>query len=373
MIFESTYQTFIAASQDIVRRRERLAKPVIHNLLLSHVDPSVPNAELISHIMAEALLRRIDRTMVEAKNIYLQRFEISQIDLFYLMTKGNPLVAASHHIANELLAQVLRELPSALLIDIGIGKGVQMSALLSLLDKDPGQLKSLQILAIDPNPENLVAASQRLLSSPVGPRLNLKIHTRQALIEELTEADLQQFTTDLPTARVLNSAYTLHHTMHATNDTQRRGQILRTIATAWKPLLFTLVEPNADHDTENLPKRLHQCWEHFGTTFEMIDEAPIDSVQKFLIKEQFFGREIRDIFGVSDAFRCERHEPIDTWLLRLTKAGMVPAAFSLPNTSSLPNYCTQVVSDGLIRLGYHGHPLIAVYAYTSLQQKGAVR
>lgn len=161
--------------------------------------------------------------------------------------------------------------------------------------------------------------------------------------------------------------------MHATNDTQRRGQILRTIATAWKPLLFTLVEPNADHDTENLPKRLHQCWEHFGTTFEMIDEAPIDSVQKFLIKEQFFGREIRDIFGVSDAFRCERHEPIDTWLLRLTKAGMVPAAFSLPNTSSLPNYCTQVVSDGLIRLGYHGHPLIAVYAYTSLQQKGAVR
>ena len=98
MIFERRYQTFLSACQDIVRRRERLAKPVIGDLLLQEVDASVPNHALISHIMAEALLRRIDRNLVEAKNIYLQRFEISQIDLFYLMTKGNPLVAESHEL-----------------------------------------------------------------------------------------------------------------------------------------------------------------------------------------------------------------------------------------------------------------------------------
>jgi len=373
MIFEHTYQTFLAACQDIVRRRERLAKPVITNLLLDHVDPSVPNHALISHIMAEALLRRIDRNLVEAKNIYLQRFDVSQIDLFYLMTKGNPLVAESHRIANQLLAQTLRGLSSAVLIDIGIGKGVQIGALLQLLQQDSGDLKTLHILAIDPNAENLSSATEKLLSSAVQSKLSVQVRTHQALIEDLTESDLRQLTQDLPLPIVINSAYTLHHTMHVTHDTQRRGQILRMVADAWQPVLLTLVEPNADHDTENLPKRLHQCWEHFGTTFQMVDNAPIDPIQKFLIKEQFFGREIRDIFGVSDAFRCERHEPIDTWLLRLTKAGLVPAVQPLREPSQLPSYCTLIASDGLFRLGYQGHPLIAVYAYRTPLQKEVSR
>ena len=119
MIFERRYQTFLSG-RDIVRRRERLAKPVIGDLLLQEVDASVPNHALISHIMAEALLRRIDRNLVEAKNIYLQRFEISQIDLFYLMTKairswqratGSPINCWRE----------LRKYKHAVLVDIGIG------------------------------------------------------------------------------------------------------------------------------------------------------------------------------------------------------------------------------------------------------------
>ena len=166
MIFERRYQTFLSACQDIVRRRERLAKPVIGDLLLQEVDARVPNHALISHIMAEALLRRIDRNLVEAKNIYLQRFEISQIDLFYLMTQGNPLVAESHRIANQLLASGLKAHKEAVLIDIGIGKGIQIEALLARLERDPGDLKSLHIVAIDPNPDNLQKATERLLASP---------------------------------------------------------------------------------------------------------------------------------------------------------------------------------------------------------------
>jgi hypothetical protein len=373
MIFERRYQTFLSACQDIVRRRERLAKPVIGDLLLQEVDARVPNHALISHIMAEALLRRIDRNLVEAKNIYLQRFEISQIDLFYLMTQGNPLVAESHRIANQLLASGLKAHKEAVLIDIGIGKGIQIEALLARLERDPGDLKSLHIVAIDPNPDNLQKATERLLASPARGKFEISVRANQGLIEDLTESELRSFTADLPQTRIINSAYTLHHTMHATGDSQRRGQILRMVASAWQPELFTLVEPNADHDTENLPKRLHQCWEHFGTTFEMVDEAPIDPVQKFLIKEQFFGREIRDIFGVSDTFRCERHEPIDTWLLRLTKAGLQPVSVQLHDPSLLPSYCTLVISEGLVRLGYRGHPLIAVYAYRTPSQKDGSR
>ena len=91
---------------------------------------------------------------------------------------------------------------------------------------------------------------------------------------------------------------------------------------------------------------------------------------RFVIKEKFFGREIRDIFGTSDYFRCERHEPYESWLLRFAKAGFVPyEPIAVP--IELPAYCTADVSPGLVRLGYRDLALIAVFAYRSDGERAA--
>jgi GRAS domain family len=365
MIFQPRYDRFLSACQDISWRRDRSAKPVIDGELLSRVDSSVPNDALIGHIMAEAFLRRVDRSLVESKNIYLQKFDVSQIDLFYLMGRAYPQVPASHRIANEFLAHELRKHPTAALVEIGVGKGLQIAQLLDRLAEAPGSLRTLRIVTLDPSDENLTDSARTLRERPVP--FAVTVHPMKRLVEQCTAADwdaIGELARGTDGANVVvNSAFSIHHTVHALGDVDRRTDILRTIA-GLRPSLFTLVEPSANHDTEHLVKRFHACWEHFGTVFDLIEEADIDAGSKFVIKEKFFGREIRDIFGTSDAFRCERHEPFESWLLRLVKAGFTPYE-RVDVSPALPAYCTTAVGDGMVRLGYRGLALIAVFAYRS--------
>lgn len=361
MIFAERYERFLTACQNIQRYRERLAKPVIDAELQLAVHAELPNGELLSHIMAEALLRRIDRSLVDSKNIYLQRFDVSQIDLFYLMSRAYPQVAASHPVANQHLAHELRSHRRAAVVEIGVGKGVQMAGLLRMLAERRGSLEALDLFAIDPSTDNL-RESERVLTE-LGNDLPfaLRVHTIEALVERMTPADLARIKDAAAGPIVMNSAFSIHHTVHAPRDVALRTDVMKRLA-ALEPRVFTLIEPSSNHDVDHLTKRFHACWEHFGTVFDLIDESDVESGARFVIKEKFFGREIRDIFGTSDAFRCERHEPYESWMLRLAKAGFAPYD-AIPLRIDLPPYCSARVDPGLVRLGYRDLALIAVFAY----------
>jgi hypothetical protein len=127
---------------------------------------------------------------------------------------------------------------------------------------------------------------------------------------------------------------------------------------------LTLVEPHSNHDTEELTKRVHHSWEHFGNVFSLVDESSIAVSHKYLIKGKFFAREIRDIFGVSDHFRCERHELYDSWLLRLFKAGFKPVDLGEVSVK-LPPYCQHDISEGLVRLNYNDVTIVAMMAFSA--------
>ena len=124
MIYQKAYDEIISLSIQITRHRQKLAKPKIIELLKKHVDMNVSNEDLLLHLIAESLLRRIDLKLLESKNIYMQEFDIPQIQLFYSMAKAVPFVFAGHSLANQCLTKVMNTLKTATLIDIGIGKGV---------------------------------------------------------------------------------------------------------------------------------------------------------------------------------------------------------------------------------------------------------
>ncbi|MBL9099718.1 MAG: GAI protein2C [Myxococcales bacterium] len=362
MIFEERYKILLSACQDIRRHRERQAKPVMADQILAEVGMDVPSESLLSHMIAEALLLRVDRNLLMGKNIYLQRYDISQIDLFGLLPRAIPHVPQSYAIANQYLAQALRPLAAAALIDIGIGKGAQVVDLLRELAREPGRLRRLRVVALDPSAANLAEAAAVI--SGLQPELPFQVDvlSLRALIEQCDAAMLRAAAGDVE-ATVINAAYALHHTRHAASDTEARTAVLRRLAVL-QPRVFTLVEPSANHDTDQLTRRVHSCWEHFGSVFDLIDRSTATPLEKFAIKEKFFGREVRDILGTSDALRCERHEPYESWLLRLTKAGLRPFP-GVDLTVALPDYCSAIVREGLVRLCYRGVPLIAVFAYRS--------
>jgi hypothetical protein len=366
MIYEDRYNIILSACQDLQRRREQLVGPVIAGQILDEVGVDAPSDVLLSHIVAEALLRRVDRNLLAGKNIYLQRFEVAQIDLFDLLRKAIPPIPEGYAIANQHLAHALRGLESAGLLDIGIGKGAQVVALLAALAADVAAgrsaLRRLRVVALDPSAGPLAEAQSVIEAAAASLPFAVEVVQMRGLIERYDAATLQAALGEVDGVAI-NSAYALHHTTHKPNDQNLRTELLRRLASL-RPRVLTLVEPNANHDTELLTKRVHSCWQHFGAVFELVDRSEATPLEKFAIKEKFFGREVRDILGTSDSFRCERHEPYESWLLRLTKAGLRPYP-KIDLEIGLPDYCWAIERDGLVRLGYREEALIAVFAYRS--------
>jgi hypothetical protein len=363
VIYQENYDQLIDICRQITSHRQMLAKPRIEQLLLPKVDADVENPRLLSHLIAESLMRRIDRQLVESKNIFVQEFDVPQTELFYSMAEAVPFVYVGHDLANQVIVRTVRDLDSFTILDIGIGNGGQVKRLLDTLAEKGAKLQSAHIVGMDPVQKNLDEANQRIETAKTNYPFSVDFLPLCSLVEELTDDEFRSIQGIAGGNLVINSAFAFHHTSHPLNDSQARTELLNRLASL-KPRLLTLVEPNSNHDTEELTKRVHHSWEHFGNVFALVDEAGIDASHKYLIKGKFFAREIRDIFGVSDHFRCERHELYDSWLLRLFKAGFKPVDLGEPSVE-LPPYCRYDISEGLVRLDYHDTTIVVMMAFAA--------
>lgn len=363
MIYQQSYDHLFRACQQMLHHRQRFAKGTIEQHVLQHVGTGTSNEALMSHIVAESILKRLDRHLVESKNIYIEEFDIPQIVMFYKMAQAYPHIFVSHDLANQYLVWALQGQGEATLFEIGIGQGKQVGRMLQRAAQEVEGLERLHVVALDPNPQNLQDAGEHLRSLEAELPFVLSYHPIQGLLENFTEADYDVIRGQQQGALLINSAYTIHHTSHPLGDEDARTDLFHALAKL-SPRIITLIEPNSNHDTESLSERFKHCWHHFGTVFELIDESALAPEERFSIKEKFFGREIRDIFGVSDHFRCERHEPYESWLLRLAKSKWLPVSHR-DLQLTLPSYCQSQISDGIVRLGYKDITLIAVLAYTT--------
>lgn len=362
MIYQERYDELMSVCRQITSHKQKLAKPRIEELIVKHIDINISNENLLSHLVAESFLKRIDKKLLDSKNIYIQQFDIPQIVMFYSMAEAVPFVFAGHSLANQFLGKAISNLKTVSLMDIGIGKGLQCQSFIERLAEKTDSIETINIIGVDPDKNNLENSKANLEN--LKDRLPFMVNYYQInkLIEDFTDRDYDTVKEIGGKNIVVNSSFTFHHTAHPLNNTETRTELLEKVADL-KPLVFNLIEPNSNHDTEELTRRFHNSWDHFGTVFKLIDESNIEPSHKFSIKEKFFGREIRDIFGVSDYFRCERHELYDSWLLRLFKAGFKPVK-SLDLEVTLPDYCSYSISEGLVRLDYDDTTVVAVMSYS---------
>lgn len=355
----SAYEPLLLACQQMLRHREPFAKATLERYILRRVDETVDNPALMGHLIAEALMSRLDRSLVASKNIYVADFDIPQIDLFYEMATAYPHIYLSHHLANTALVDEMAPLEAVSLLEIGIGKGTQVEQLFEALARHPRRAtRRVQVIAVDPDPANLLDAGIRLRTLAERLPFAVEMKSRLGLIERLPLEPLAALARNTDGELVINAAYTLHHIIPSRDDPHVRTTVLRRLARL-QPRLMSLIEPDSDHHAESLTRRFHNCWTHFMAVFRLVDEAQLEPAVRFSIKEKFFGREIRDMFGVADAFRCERHEQTTQWVERLHRAGFEPDTRT-PATGDLPERCSAEVYPGLVRLGHRATNLISV-------------
>lgn len=278
-------------------------------------------------IFARALLRYLAETPSSNCNLYLKKFQNSQIDLFNLVASRLPLVSVAAQIANDTLCAFLCELDQAVLIDVGIGTGRQITDLILRLKGKERRLSTLTVVGIEPSVENLILAEKEIQKAAKQADLSVRFIQVAKCAEEMEDKEWRVLES-LEGSVLINEAFAIHHVSGRSpggeagdSHGDAKDRLLRRLK-ALNPVAFVLTEPDSNHQSEDLVERFENSWKHFSAVFRLVDCLNISDAEKGGIKLEFFSREIDDIIGNPDeATRAERHESAQMWVARLKRAG----------------------------------------------------
>jgi len=324
-------------------------------ILLEHclVDIQDDSEKFLTALIIKALKTLVGEPVYQEHD-FLGKYEIAQIDLFNVLVNKFPFVKWSHDIANKAISQQLKDASEAVIVDIGIGQGIQIESLLKILDTT-NNLEKVIVVGIEPFKDALDMAKQKL--EAMGPELSfqLEVVCCNAFIQEMDLAGLNDIISNYDGEIIINSVLTLHH-LPTLNDRLNVISNLRELS----PKGIVLVEPNSDHFEPDFNKRFQNCYQHFYHVFQVIDKLDIDKTSKNGLK-LFFGREIDDILGKINSERFEKHEPAIRWIEKLIYSGFIVRnnfLNNLPRTNSgiRVEYC----DEGYLGFNFKSETILSV-------------
>ncbi len=269
--------------------------------------------KFLSALFIKALRIHLEPSNIE-EHIYLKKFEIPQIKLFNILIEQFPFVKISQEIVNASLIRQIRESKSAVLIDIGIGQGLQMC---NILDKllDDNDIERLTIIGIEPFKDALNIATESIVKYTKKLPFEFSFYPIQGFIEKIDFTEIQTIISQFNGKVVINESLALHH-IQSMDERQKTIAKLRLL----NPKAFYMIEPNTDHFEPDFYRRFQNCHRHFNHVFQVIDKLEISREEKNGLK-LFFGREIEDIIGKEESLRFEKHEPAYRWIEKLRIGG----------------------------------------------------
>jgi hypothetical protein len=355
-IGRSAFDRLLCAARHIEAGQRRKAEALLSPLLETHTGAR----HLQTLIFVKALLRNISEEKAEAANLYLQKFDLPQIELFDLLARDVPLVNLSGQIVNGMICDFLARSGDYVLLDVGMGSGRQE---IKLLDEMAARgLRKLTLVGIEPAVEVLREAEQAIRHKAETLGIAVEIHPIGKKIEDFDAEDwafLGRFKGKL----IINEAFSLHHVVQCELDDDLKDRVMERLC-GLEPAFFVLTEPHSDHETSSLSQRLVEAWSHFGLTFAFLDQLPnLSEHQKAALKSRFFAREIEDILQNNNSLRVERHEKAEQWLSRLEKAKFRPMDLSdfvrnlnLPAASPL----NVSVRQNYVGLDFSGSTIVSI-------------
>ncbi|HHU00630.1 MAG TPA: GRAS family protein [Bacteroidales bacterium] len=248
------------------------------------------------------------------ENIYLRKFEVSQIELFNFLINEFPFVRDAQKLVNSSIVSLIRGHEEAVIMDIGIGQGVQMLNLLKMLDGTEG-LRKITMIGIEPFGDALKVAKEKFSEADLS--FKVEFYPICEFIEAFDFSELKPILSKTSGPLIVNESLALHHVPRLID----RHKVIQCVR-ALKPKAFFLTEPNTDHFEPDFYKRFQNCYNHYFHIFQVIDTIPSDNRVKDGLK-LFFGREIDDVIGGGDHDRSEKHEPAFRWVEKLLVAGFV--------------------------------------------------
>lgn len=309
----------------------------------------------------EALLGRIRKSDGHAGNLYLgARAPGAQLRAFELLRVRTPLIPFAYAAGNRALLETITEPSHVTLIDVGIGRGGQVRALL----RNPASrraFKSLHVVGVEPDSSSLTGggaletARQNVLSTGEELGIDVRFTAIAKTAEDLTVADLKN--AGLHGIVIANSAFCLHHVR--VDEANDRDAVLRTLRAAGIGTMV-IVEPDSNHYEDRLGVRFLHAYRHYRTIAKGLQTmlAPGDAT---LVWNEFFAPEIHNVITHDGALRTERHEESARWSERFVSTGWRTDALTelLPHSATPPGYELRTRASAFC-LSYQGVSVLAV-------------
>ncbi|KAL0464131.1 UNVERIFIED_CONTAM: GRAS family protein RAM1 [Sesamum latifolium] len=191
--------------------------------------------------------------------------------------------------------------------------------------------------------------------------LNLEFSVVESNLENLKPEDIKVVPGEV---LVVNSILQLHCVVK-----ESRGALnsVLQIIHELSPKVLVLVEQDSSHNGPFFLGRFMEALHYYSAIFDSLDAMlPKYDTRRAKMEQFYFAEEIKNIVSCEGPARVERHERVDQWRRRMSRAGFQPVPLKmlaqakqwLSSISACEGY-TIVEEKGCLVLGWKSKPIVA--------------
>lgn len=282
-----------------------------------------------------------------------------------LVYENCPHIQFGHFVANSSILEAFEGERLVHVVDLGMTLGLpygpQWRALIRALADRRGPAAFLRITAVGVCVDKFRAIGDELETYAVGLGLSFEFSVVESNLENLKPEDIKMTPGEV---LVVNSVLQLHCVVK-----ESRGALNAVLQIVHElgPKALVLVEQDSSHNGPFFLGRFMEALHYYSAIFDSLDAVlPKYDTRRAKIEQFYFAEEIKNIVSCEGPARVERHERVDQWRRRMSRAGFQPAPLKilaqakqwLNNISGCEGY-TIVEEKGCLVLGWKSKPIVA--------------
>jgi len=318
---------------------------------------TLPDHLFLEHLKLGLDFRRLGMKPESIQNTYLKQQEVSQIVLFDILANKFPLVLVAQHIVEDAILSALVGRKHICIIDVGIGRGIQMLRLLKKIDQQLNP-DSVTLIGIELTKDAAAFTDNQLKEKANDFSFQLNHTILNMPAESITADLLSEYIPESSGSPIVNASLTLHH-IQGNHQRKRLLEELKAI----HPALLTLIEPDAETMTNDADERILNASIHFNSLYKYANTLDLTTTENNTLKT-FFSNDFFDPIAYQDEYRFERLQSAETWIQTAQSAGFNVADLrSFYQTDTIPNIDVERNPFGFLRFGFGDTSLLSVIAF----------
>ncbi|CAN4085337.1 unnamed protein product [Withania somnifera] len=265
-----------------------------------------------------------------------------------------PHIQFGHFVANCSILEAFEGESFIHVVDLGMSLGV----LLIALAIPP---RRLRITGVGQNIEKFQVIGDELEVYAGSLGINLDFSAVESNLENLKPKDIKVYDGEV---LVVNSILQLHCVVK-----ESRGALnsVMQVVHELSPKILVLVEQDSSHNGPFFLGRFMEALHYYSAIFDSLDVMlPKYDTRRAKIEQFYFAEEIKNIMSCEGPARVERHEKVDQWRRRMSRAGFQASPIKM--VSQAKHWLAEVNGQegftiteekGCLILGWKSKPIVA--------------